>query len=447
MTSTESSSYGAQDITVLEGLEAVRKRPGMYIGSTGPTGLHHLVWEVVDNSVDEAMAGHCSRIDVSILADGGIEVCDDGRGIPVGKHPKYDDMSAAEVVLTVLHAGGKFGGDGYKVSGGLHGVGISVVNALSVKVEVEIDRDGQRHAMAFGDGGELKERLAVTGDAPLDADGESRTGTTVRFWPDPTIFDETDYRFQTLQDRFQMMAFLNRGLEIRVRDLRPSSTIETEDPDGWIAYKYDGGIMDFVTHVNSSKEALFQAVGYFEGEETIDDNPHEVEIAFQWNTGFNSDGLHSFANGIATLEGGMHEQGFRTAVTRTVNAYARDKGLLKEKDDNLTGEDIREGLTAIISAASASHSSKVRPSRSSAMFDAIAGREGHQRKDGGVARGAPGRGQGHRHQSHQRRTTLCRRGRRPQGHRPKSLLDGPACPTSSKTAPQKSPSVANHRRG
>ena len=350
MTSTESSSYGAQDITVLEGLEAVRKRPGMYIGSTGPTGLHHLVWEVVDNSVDEAMAGHCSRIDVSILADGGIEVCDDGRGIPVGKHPKYDDMSAAEVVLTVLHAGGKFGGDGYKVSDGLHGVGISVVNALSVKVEVEIDRDRQRHAMAFGDGGELKERLAVTGDAPLDADGESRTGTTVRFWPDPTIFDETDYRFQTLQDRFQMMAFLNRGLEIRVRDLRPSSTIETEDPDGWIAYKYDGGIMDFVTHVNSSKEALFQAVGYFEGEETIDDNPHEVEIAFQWNTGFNSDGLHSFANGIATLEGGMHEQGFRTAVTRTVNAYARDKGLLKEKDDNLTGDDIREGLTAIISA-------------------------------------------------------------------------------------------------
>jgi len=287
---------------------------------------------------------------VSSLADGGIEVCDDGRGIPVGKHPKYDDMSAAEVVLTVLHAGGKFGGDGYKVSGGLHGVGISVVNALSVKVEVEIDRDGHRHAMAFGDGGELKERLAVTGDAPLDADGESRTGTTVRFWPDPTIFDETDYRFQTLQDRFQMMAFLNRGLEIRVRDLRPSSTIETEDPDGWIAYKYDGGIMDFVTHVNSSKEALFQAVGYFEGEETIDDNPHEVEIAFQWNTGFNSDGLHSFANGIATLEGGMHEQGFRTAVTRTVNAYARDKGLLKEKDDNLTGDDIREGLTAIISA-------------------------------------------------------------------------------------------------
>ena len=332
LTTTEPSSYGAQDITVLEGLEAVRKRPGMYIGSTGPTGLHHLVWEVVDNSVDEAMAGHCSRIDVSILPDGGIEVRDDGRGIPVGKHPKYEDLTAAEVVLTVLHAGGKFGGDGYKVSGGLHGVGISVVNALSARVEVEIDRDGKRHAMAFGDGGELKDRLAVTGDAPTDADGASRTGTTVRFWPDGSIFDETDYRFQTLQERFQMMAFLNRGLEIRVRDQRPDATVETDDPEGWFSFKYDGGIMDFVTHVNSSKEALFQAVGYFAGAETIDDNPHEVEIAFQWNTGFNSDGLHSFANGISTLEGGMHEQGFRTAVTRTVNNYARDKGLLKEGD-------------------------------------------------------------------------------------------------------------------
>ncbi len=350
LTTTESSSYGAQDITVLEGLEAVRKRPGMYIGSTGPTGLHHLVWEVVDNSVDEAMAGHCSRIDVSILADGACEVCDDGRGIPVDKHPKYEDLSAAEVVLTVLHAGGKFGGDGYKVSGGLHGVGISVVNALSQRVEVEIDRAGERHVMVFGDGGELKDRLAVSGPAPRGEDGEARTGTIVRFWPDPLVFDEVDFRFQTLVERFQMMAFLNRGLEIRVRDLRENSTIDTADPDGWVNFKYDGGIIDFVSHVNASKDALFAAVGYFEGAEQIDDNPHEVEIAFQWNTGFNSDGLHSFANGIATLEGGMHEQGFRTAVTRTVNAYAREKALLKEKDDNLAGEDIREGLTAIISA-------------------------------------------------------------------------------------------------
>ena len=212
LTTTEPSSYGAQDITVLEGLEAVRKRPGMYIGSTGPTGLHHLVWEVVDNSVDEAMAGHCTRIDVSILADGSCEVSDDGRGIPVDRHPKYEDLSAAEVVLTVLHAGGKFGGEGYKVSGGLHGVGISVVNALSRRVQVEIDRDGERHAMVFGDGGELQERLAVIGASPRNDDGEPRTGTTVRFWPDPLIFDEIDFRFQTLVERFQMMAFLNLSL-------------------------------------------------------------------------------------------------------------------------------------------------------------------------------------------------------------------------------------------
>ena len=354
LTVPESSSYGAQDITVLEGLEAVRKRPGMYIGSTGPTGLHHLVWEVVDNSVDEAMAGYCRRIDVTVLADGGCEVTDDGRGIPVDKHPKYEDLTAAEVVLTVLHAGGKFGGDGYKVSGGLHGVGISVVNALSRRVEVEIDRNGQRHAMAFGNGGDLLERLAVIGDTPTASGEEPRTGTTVRFWPDPTIFDEVDFRLQTLLERFQMMAFLNRGLELRVRDLRPgaaeSLAERAPDDEGWISYCYEGGIIDFVSHVNASKEALFTTVGYFGGDETIDDNPHEVEIAFQWNTGFNSDGLHSFANGIATLEGGMHEQGFRTAVTRTVNAYAREKGLLKDKDDNLQGEDIREGLTAIISA-------------------------------------------------------------------------------------------------
>jgi len=350
LTTTEPASYGAHDITVLEGLEAVRKRPGMYIGSTGPTGLHHLVWEVVDNSVDEAMAGQCTRIDVSILADGGIEVIDDGRGIPVDTHPQYTDLSAAEVVLTVLHAGGKFGGDGYKVSGGLHGVGISVVNALSARVEVEIDRDGQRHFMAFTDGGEICDRLAAVADTPISDEGGSRTGTTVRFWPDPLIFDETDFRFQTLVERFQMMAFLNRGLELRVRDQRPTSTVETDDPDGWVAFRYDGGIVDFVRHVNAAKDALFDAVGYFAGVEDVEGNPHEVEIAFQWNTGFNADGLHSFANGIATLEGGMHEQGFRTAITRTVNAYARDKGLLKDKEDNLTGEDIREGMSAIISA-------------------------------------------------------------------------------------------------
>ncbi len=344
VTTTSESSYDAQDITVLEGLEAVRKRPGMYIGSTGPTGLHHLVWEVVDNSVDEAMAGHCSRIDVTIHTDRSCEVSDDGRGIPTDLHPKYENMSAAEVVLTVLHAGGKFGGDGYKVSGGLHGVGISVVNALSARVEVEIDRGGVHHFMEFSDGGDVQTKLEPRGESPL-VDGEPRTGTTVRFWPDPTIFDEVVFRLQTILERFQMMAFLNRGLEIRVRDLR-----HPVDEQDWTRFCYDGGIIDFVSHVNSSKEALFEAVGYFHGEEEIDGNAHEVEIAFQWNTGFNSDGLHSFANGIATLEGGMHEQGFRTALTRTVNAYAREKGLLKEKDDNLQGEDIREGLTTIISA-------------------------------------------------------------------------------------------------
>ncbi|MCQ3806477.1 MAG: DNA topoisomerase subunit B [Acidimicrobiaceae bacterium] len=343
------SSYGAQDITILEGLEAVRTRPGMYIGSTGPTGLHHLVWEVVDNSVDEAMAGHCTRIDVTLTAEGACEVSDNGRGIPVENHPNYTDLTAAEVVMTVLHAGAKFGGDGYKVSGGLHGVGVSVVNALSSRVEVEIDRHGERYAMLFCNGGELIQRLKPVGTSDVvelsDGRTRPRTGTTVRFWPDQEIFDEIEFRFQTLLERFQMMAFLNRGLEIRVRDQRKNTA-----NDNWVSFQYDGGIIDFVSHINASKEALFDTVGYFVGAEDIAGNPHEVEIAFQWNTGFNADGIHSFANGIATIEGGMHEQGFRSAVTRTVNSYARSKGLLKDKDDNLTGEDIREGLTAIISA-------------------------------------------------------------------------------------------------
>ncbi len=329
----EDNTYDAQDITVLEGLEAVRKRPGMYIGSTGPTGLHHLVYEVVDNAVDEAMAGHCTRIDVTLLADGGCEVVDNGRGIPVGRHEKFPDLSAAEVVLTVLHAGAKFGGAGYKVSGGLHGVGVSVVNALSERVEVEIERDGERHFMSFVDGGQP--------DVPLQSRGKSsngQRGTTVRFWPDPTIFEEVAFRTLTLLERFQMMAFLNRGLEIRFRDLRQG------DSD-WTVFQYAGGIEDFVRHVNASKEALFSDVGYF----TQADDGQEVEVAFQWNTGYNADGIHSFANGINTIEGGMHEQGFRSALTRVVNSYAREKGMLKEKDENLLGEDIREGLTGIIS--------------------------------------------------------------------------------------------------
>ena len=331
---TAETSYSAADITVLEGLEAVRKRPGMYIGSTGPTGLHHLVWEVVDNSVDEAMAGHCTTIEVTLSEDGSCEVSDDGRGIPVGLHHQYEELTAAEVVLTVLHAGGKFGGEGYKVSGGLHGVGISVVNALSSRVEVEIDREGSRYYMDFVEGGRLETRLAVSGDSP-----DGRTGTTVRFWPDGSIFDETRFRFQTLSERFQMMAFLNRGLRIRLRDER---TDESRDE---VDYQYEGGIRDFVAHVNASKESLFAEVGYIEG---IEDG-QEVEVAFQWNTGFNSDGLHSFANGINTLEGGMHEEGFRSALTAVMNRYAKKRNLLKDNDDNLQGEDIREGLTAILS--------------------------------------------------------------------------------------------------
>jgi DNA gyrase subunit B len=334
-------SYGAKDIQVLEGLEAVRKRPGMYIGSTGPSGLHHLAYEVVDNAVDEAMAGHATRIDVTLLPDGGCEVIDNGRGIPTDPHPdpKLKGMSAAEVVLTVLHAGGKFGGSGYKVSGGLHGVGVSVVNALSERVEIEIDRDGKRHFMDFAKGGKTNTKLKVTGDSPKRSNGASRSGTTVRFWPDPLIFETTEFRAQTLLERFQMMAFLNKGLEIRFIDKRPGG-----DPTP-VVYKYAGGIVDFVRHLNASKEALFKRVGYIEqAEET-----QEVEVAFQWNTGYNTDGIHSFANGIATNEGGTHEEGFRAALTTVVNKYARAKGLLKEKDENLLGEDIREGLTAIIS--------------------------------------------------------------------------------------------------
>jgi DNA gyrase subunit B len=330
-------SYGAKDIQVLEGLDPVRKRPGMYIGSTGPTGLHHLIWEVVDNSVDEAMAGHATRIEVSLTADGGVRVSDDGRGIPIDPYPSgpHKGKSAAEVVLTVLHAGGKFGGGGYKVSGGLHGVGISVVNALSTRLRLEIDRDGSHHVMEFAKGGKPQGPLEVTGRSP-----RGRTGTTTTFWPDPTIFEDVEFRAQTITERLQMMAFLNRGLEIRFRDERPAHA--GDEP---VVYRYGGGIEDFVRHLNASKEPLFKRVGYI----TATEETQEVEIAFQWNTGYH-EGLHSFANGIATNEGGMHEEGFKKALTNAVNKYARSKNLLKEgKDDNLLGEDIREGLTCIIS--------------------------------------------------------------------------------------------------
>jgi DNA gyrase subunit B len=326
-------TYTAEDITVLEGLDPVRKRPGMYIGSTGPTGLHHLVWEVVDNAVDEAMAGFCSQIDVTLLADGGVRVADDGRGIPTGPMKEHKGKSAAEIVLTVLHAGGKFGeGGGYKVSGGLHGVGVSVVNALSRRLVLEIDRDGEHHVLEFVDGGKPTGKLEITGRAP-----RGRTGTTVTFWPDPTIFEEVEFRAQTVVERLQVMAFLNKGLEIRFVDERP----EARPPQ---TFKYKDGIIDYVRHLNASKEALFRKVASLEQqEETM-----EVEIALQWNTGF-YESIHSFANGISTIDGGMHEEGFKKSLTNVANKYARARGALKEKDDNLLGEDIREGLTAIIS--------------------------------------------------------------------------------------------------
>src|ERR1700735_3370830 len=310
----------------------------MYIGSTGPTGLHHLVWEVVDNSVDEAMAGRATRIDVTVLADGGVRVADDGAGLPVGMHPKSPKRSTAEIVLTILHAGVRFGGKGYQVSGGLHGVGISVVNALSSRLWLEVDRDGQHWEAEFEKGGKVKQKIRETGPAPKDrTTGEPRTGTTVTFWPDSSVFDETEFRAQTIVERMQIMAFLNKGLEIRFTDQRTDPVLKT-------TFKYAGGIVDFVKHLNASKESLFRKVASFEESE----EGQEVEIALQWNTGYH-ESIHSFANGISTIEGGMHVEGFSKALTNGINRYARARNLLKEKEDNFKGEDIREGLTAIIS--------------------------------------------------------------------------------------------------
>ena len=331
--SQNNGSYGVNDMTVLEGLDPVRKRPGMYIGSTGPTGLHHCVWEVVDNSVDEAMAGHATRIDVTLLADGGCRVVDDGRGIPTDIHPQHK-ISGVEIALTKLHGGGKFGGEGYKVSGGLHGVGVSVVNALSRRLVVEVDREGQRHHITFAHGGKPQGQVTITGPSP-----RGRTGTTVTFWPDDTVFETLEFSARVILERLQMMAFLNRDLEIRFRDERPG---HEQAP---VTYRYAGGIVDFVKHINTTKEALFNKVGSYDesGDEA------EVEVAFQWSNGYNTDGIHSFANGINTPEGGTHVEGFRAALTGVVNRYARARGSLKEKDENLQGEDIREGLTCIIS--------------------------------------------------------------------------------------------------
>ncbi|MET9253622.1 DNA topoisomerase (ATP-hydrolyzing) subunit B [Streptomyces sp. NPDC003717] len=341
------ASYDASAITVLEGLDAVRKRPGMYIGSTGERGLHHLVQEVVDNSVDEALAGHADTIDVTILADGGVRVVDNGRGIPVGIVPS-EGKPAVEVVLTVLHAGGKFGGGGYAVSGGLHGVGVSVVNALSTKVSVEIKTDGHRWTQEY--------KLGVP-TAPLaQHEATDETGTTVTFWADGDIFETTEYSFETLSRRFQEMAFLNKGLRINLSDERESAkAVAGADEAGEdekqevksVSYHYEGGIVDFVTYLNSRKgEVVHPTVIDLEAEDK--DRSLSLEIAMQWNGGY-TEGVYSFANIIHTHEGGTHEEGFRAALTSLINKYARDKRLLREKDDNLTGDDIREGLTAIIS--------------------------------------------------------------------------------------------------
>ena len=361
--SVEAGNYDASAIQVLEGLEAVRKRPGMYIGSTGERGLHHLVWEVVDNSVDEALAGFCDKVEVTILPDGAIQVSDNGRGIPVDI-PPGQELPAVTVVLTVLHAGGKFGGSGYKVSGGLHGVGVSVVNALSSRVEVEIKRDGFTWFQAFEMGvptGPLEKR------EPTD-----ETGTTTRFWANQDIFETVDYSFETITNRFREMAFLNKGLEIVVRDERPKAAeiieavtddtvanevdvhapggLERTDTGGMERrFKYDRGLVDFVEHLNRRKDKANPTVINFEAETPESAETHmSLELAMQWNTSYN-ESVHTFANTINTHEGGTHEEGFRASLTTLINSWGEEWGLIKKREDRVSGDDIREGLTAIIS--------------------------------------------------------------------------------------------------
>jgi DNA gyrase subunit B len=327
----ERTGYDAQDITVLEGLEAVRKRPGMYIGSTGVRGLHHLVYEVVDNSVDEALAGHCDAVAVTIHPDNSVTVVDDGRGIPVAMHEK-EGKPALEVVLTVLHAGGKFGdGGGYKVSGGLHGVGVSVVNALSEQLIVEVRRDGFKWHQEYSRG--APQGPLVKGEPT------SETGTTITFRPDAEIFDATEFEWATLEQRLRETAFLTRGLRIALTDERGESAKS-------VAFHYEGGIEDFVAYLNENKDPIQKKIVFFEGNS---ESEGAVEIAMQWNSSY-QESVFSFANNINTHEGGSHMSGFRSALTRTLNRYAREKALLKEKDENLSGEDVREGLTAVISA-------------------------------------------------------------------------------------------------
>ena len=328
--SEEKRKYDAGDIQVLEGLEAVRKRPGMYIGSTGPRGLHHLVYEIVDNSVDEALAGHCDNIDVTITKEGSIRVSDNGRGIPVDMHP-IEKKPAVEVVLTVLHAGGKFGGGGYAVSGGLHGVGASVVNALSSTLSVEVHRDGDVWTQSYTVG---------VPDHPLKKAGKTdKTGTTIFFTPSAEIFETVDFDYETLRQRFQQMCFLNKGLRINLNDERNARND---------SYLYERGLIDYVEYLNSAKKVEVVHEDIISIENETKEKNMSVEIAMQWTNGYN-EGVHTYANTINTHEGGTHEEGFRTAITSLLNKYARDKGQLKEKDENLTGDDVREGLTAVIS--------------------------------------------------------------------------------------------------
>ncbi|WP_214467436.1 DNA topoisomerase (ATP-hydrolyzing) subunit B [Microbacterium flavescens] len=344
---TVRNEYGADDIQVLEGLEAVRKRPGMYIGSTGARGLHHLVQEIVDNSVDEALAGYCDSIEVTILEDGGVRCVDNGRGIPVDMH-RTEGKSTVEVVLTVLHAGGKFGGGGYAVSGGLHGVGSSVVNALSTRLEVEVRRQGHVWRQSYRDGGQPL--------APLEkGEASEETGTTITFWPDATIFENVDFDYDTLRTRFQQMAFLNKGLRITLRDERPEGLVEVaEEGEGdelqprHDSFLYERGLVDYVEHLNKVRhaEVVNDEIIDFESEDT--GRNIALELAMQWTTSY-TENVFTYANTINTHEGGTHEEGFRAALTTLVNKYARAQGMLKEKDDNLTGEDIREGLTAVLS--------------------------------------------------------------------------------------------------
>jgi DNA gyrase subunit B len=342
----EPTEYNAGSITVLEGLEAVRKRPGMYIGSTGERGLHHLVYEVVDNSVDEALAGYCDTIDIVLQADGGVRVSDNGRGIPVGEVAS-EKKPAVEVVLTVLHAGGKFGGGGYKVSGGLHGVGVSVVNALSSNLDVEVKTEGYVWSQSY--------LIGVPTGPLVRGEETSETGTTITFWANADIFETTDYSFETLSNRFREMAFLNKGLTLRLRDERPGEHTEGDEDDiatasvdvdpAEVTYRYDGGLVDYVEHLNASKEPAHRSIIAFESSEA---NAMTLELAMQWNTSY-TESVHTFANTINTHEGGTHEEGFRAALTTLVNKFGEDWGLIKKKEDRLSGEDVREGLTCIVS--------------------------------------------------------------------------------------------------